>query len=397
MSIDRVRKIRDLRILHIFNDGYLGAILLLLPYIASDFQLSFTQVGLLGSIVNISNIALALPAGYIAGRIGGIRALILAILLYSVGFIGIGIFPSYTRLILMYLIAGVGFGIFHPISFSRIAKWADTNVRGRELGAFSAVGDIGKSGFTVMISLLIGAIGWRLTSISYGIVAFALCIYFFAKYFLNNSSSEDNATQPKSKSIPNTSSFFQLFRNKRLVFATLASMLDQFASQPLVLFLPFLLLKRGVPKSYLGFFVVAFFIGNLVGKVAAGRISDKYKSTSILIVAELVMAVLIMSLALSSNTIAIVVIAILLGIVTKGTIPVTLIMISKSVPDHTWYNKAYALNALISGIGFTAAPIILGRVSDSFGIESAFYICAAVATAVTIPALAYRYSQREIS
>lgn len=397
MSLGRARKIRDLRILHIFNDGYLGSIVLLLPFIASDFHLSFTQVGLLGSIVSISSIALALPAGYIASRIGGIRALILAILLYSAGYIGIGILPSYALLILMYLIAGVGFGIFHPISFSRIAKWADANVRGRELGAFSAVGDIGKSGFTVMISLLIGAIGWRFASISYGFVAFILCVYFFTKYFLDNSPSKDGITQPKSKSIPNTSSFFQLFRNKRLVFATLASMLDQFASQPLVLFLPFLLLKRGVPKAYLGFFVVAFFIGNLVGKVVAGRISDKYKSTTILVVAELVMAGLIISLALSYNLVSIIVIAILLGIVTKGTVPVTLIMISKSVPNHTWYNKAYALNALISGIGFTAAPIILGRVSDSFGIESAFYVCAAVATAVTIPALAYRYSKKAMS
>lgn len=397
MSTDRARKIRDLRILHIFNDGYLGAILLLLPFIASDFHLSFTQVGLLGSIVSISSIALALPAGYIASRIGGIRSLILAILLYSVGYIGIGILPSYALLILMYLIAGIGFGIFHPISFSRIAKWADVNVRGRELGAFSAVGDIGKSGFTVLISVIIGAIGWRLTSISYGFVAFILCVYFFTKYFLYNSPSKDGVTQPESKLISNTSSFFQLFRNKRLVFATLASMLDQFASQPLVLFLPFLLLKRGVPKAYLGFFVVAFFIGNLVGKVVAGRISDKYKSTTILIAAELVMAGLIISLALSYNIASIVVIAVLLGIVTKGTVPVTLIMISKSVPNHTWYNKAYAINALISGIGFTAAPIILGRVSDLFGIESAFYVCAAVATAVTIPALAYRYSKRDIS
>lgn len=64
-----------LSLLHIFNDGFQASFVLLLPFIAKDQSLNLTKVGLLGTILNVSGIILAIPAGNIAAKIGGFKTL----------------------------------------------------------------------------------------------------------------------------------------------------------------------------------------------------------------------------------------------------------------------------------------------------------------------------------
>ena len=52
----------------------------LLPFIAKEFQLSFTQVGFLGSSLGTIAAIFAIPAGYLALRIGGFKVIFFALL-----------------------------------------------------------------------------------------------------------------------------------------------------------------------------------------------------------------------------------------------------------------------------------------------------------------------------
>lgn len=76
-----------LNTLHIFNDGYESSFLLLLPFIAKDIHINLTQVGFLGTIFNSLSIHLAIPAGYIAKKIGGMKTLIFALFIYALGYV----------------------------------------------------------------------------------------------------------------------------------------------------------------------------------------------------------------------------------------------------------------------------------------------------------------------
>ena len=110
-------KLTQIFALHFFNDGFLASIILLLPFIKQDLNLSLTQVGILTSILSISGILLSLPAGYFGHKIGAIKILSFAIFFYSIGFIAVGFSFSYFYLVISFLIAALGFGIFHPIAF----------------------------------------------------------------------------------------------------------------------------------------------------------------------------------------------------------------------------------------------------------------------------------------
>jgi MFS family permease len=387
-KIQNVRKVTSgqffhLNLLHILNDGFQASFILLLPFIAKSQHLDLTQVGLLGTILSISSIALALPAGYIAARIGGLKTLVLALFIYGAALLGAGSFGHYGLLIVMFSLGGIGFGVFHPIAFALIAKWSTKETRGRTIGNFTAIGDVGRIGISAALSFVAVHMGWRTTAVIYAAVVLFVAFGFY-RFLIQGS---DTIAVKEHKSTP--MSLWEIAKNKRFVLAVCAGSLDSFASASLFVFLPFLLLKRGVDPAFLGTFTAAFFFGNFFGKTVLGRFVDKFGGSKVFIASEFLMAVFIFALANSTALYFIVICSVVLGVFTKGTVPVQQTMVTESVEHHGNFEKAFGLGALVTSSAITAAPIILGFTSDRLGIVPAFNIMAIVALVAVIPAVWY--------
>lgn len=375
-----VNHLAPLNLLHILNDGFQSSLVLLLPFIAAAQGLTLIEVGALGTILNLAGIVLALPSGYIAAKIGGIRTLLLALFIYTMGFVGAGLFGEYFMLVAVFLLSGIGFGLFHPVAFALIAKWTPEERRGRTIGNFTAIGDVGRIGISAVVSFIVVAIGWQKTALLYAAIAAITGGLLFL--FLH----KRDAIAPKEHK-PVHMSLWQIIKNRRLMLALSAGALDSFASNSLFIFLPFLLLTRGVDPALLGTFTAAFFIGNLFGKTLLGRLVDIFGNAKIFVISELLMAGLIFVLANSTPVWLIIASSIVLGVFTKGTVPVLQTMISDSVEHHGNFEKAFGLAGITNGIAITVAPILLGAVSDEFGIVPAFNVMAITALLAAIPAV----------
>ncbi len=377
-------KLNGIYLLHILNDGFQASLLLLLPFIAKDLQISLSAVGILGGALNVLQVVLALPAGILAHKYGGYKMLLLSLFLYSLGFIGVGISPVYYLLLMAFIVSGLGFGIFHPIAFAEVANSSDKTIRGRVMGNFTAIGDIGRIGLSTVITFIISYIGWRSSSLVFavaGLVIFAVLFRIFSK---NN-----DRIELKQKEQAKGEELKELFKNKKFVLSTASSFLDSFASSSLFVFLPFLLLYRNIDPKVLGAFVSAFFVGNFFGKTLLGRLTDKFGYIKVFVVSEILMAIFILILADSSYLAVIIVASIILGCFTKGTVPVITTMVSESVEGKNSFEKAFGLNGLITSIATVLAPVVLGFTSDKFGIVPAFAISAGFALVATIPAIIY--------
>lgn len=373
--------------LHIMNDGFKASILLFLPFIAKDLGISLTKVGFLGSAMNMLEIFLAIPAAYLASRVGGFRLLIITMLFYAIGFWLLSVSQMYSLIIIAFLLAGVAFGIFHPVAFSVVSEMFEKNVRGQQLGNFTALGDLGRMGIASITTVVIATIGWRMSSSLSGWFIFIIFIIFGFIFSIQTK----KKGQEQTKKNDDGPSYFDLLRNKKFTFATTAFIIDQLASTALFVFIPFLLLQRGVSPALLGVLTSTFFIGNMAGKVLLGRLVDKLGNTMVFMVSEFLMAVFIVILATSSQIFYIITSSIILGIFTKGTVPVLTAMITESVEHHGRFEKAFSLNAVFVGIGSSIAPLLLGYLSDTFGIVHAFYASALFALVAIIPA--YLFSQ----
>ncbi len=366
-----------LPILHLFNDGYLAAMPLILPFASKEFGFSMSIVGFLGSLLSFSGIILAIPAGAAAAKAGTLRILRLAVIVYSLGFLILGISTGVATVILSFILGSIAFGIFHPVAFSAVAKSSESSNIGKAMGLFAATGDIGRIAFAAAITFVIGLTTWRTASISYGVISVILFLFCL---FTSRKETESIGTPEKEKKKAD----FSILKNSTFSLANISSTLDAFANASLFIFLPFLLAFRGIDETFIGPFTALYFVGNLSGKVIMGRLTDRIMQEKLFIGCELCIALSLVFLSISPSILLISILALILGFFTKGTVPITSTMIAESVSRNE-FEAAYSINSLCTSVANTVAPLLFGIIADILGIQMIFFICASIALLATIP------------
>lgn len=369
-----------LPILHLFNDGYLAAMPLVLPFAAEEFSIPLSIVGLLGSLLSFSGIILALPAGAAAARFGAVRLLSFAVLCYSIGFLLLGTAGGIAAIFAAFILGSIAFGIFHPIAFSAVAKESSSSQLGRNMGIFAATGDIGRIAFAAAVTFIIGLTSWRFTSFLYGIAALFLFLFCFIYALRRNDGNKETASKSKKKLD------YSILKKKAFGLSNVASFLDSFANASLFIFIPFLLTFRGIDAAFIGVFTSVFFVGNLLGKVIMGRLTDRVKEEYLFIGCECCIFIALIILALSPSAVIISLLALILGFFTKGTVPIVSTMIAQSVGE-TEYEAAYSVNSLSTSIANTLAPLFFGLLADILGVQAIFSACGIAALLASIPAI----------
>ena len=369
-----------LPILHLFNDGYLAAMPLVLPFAAEEFSIPLSIVGLLGSLLSFSGIILALPAGAAAARFGAVRLLSFAVLCYSIGFLLLGTAGGIAAIFAAFILGSIAFGIFHPIAFSAVAKESSSSQLGRNMGIFAATGDIGRIAFAAAVTFIIGLTSWRFTSFLYGIAALFLFLFCFIYALRRNDGNKETASKSKKKLD------YSILKKKAFGLSNVASFLDSFANASLFIFIPFLLTFRGIDAAFIGVFTSVFVVGNLLGKVIMGRLTDRVKEEYLFIGCECCIFIALIILALSPSAVIISLLALILGFFTKGTVPIVSTMIAQSVGE-TEYEAAYSVNSLSTSIANTLAPLFFGLLADILGVQAIFSACGIAALLASIPAI----------
>lgn len=369
-----------LPVLHFFNDGYLAAMPLILPFASEEFALSLGVVGLLGSLLSFSGIILAIPAGVTASKFGALRLLSIGVLFYSLGFLILGLSSGVITVVLAFIIASIAFGIFHPLAFSAVAKASQHSSLGRQMGVFAATGDIGRIAFAAAVTFIIGLTSWRFTSLLYAAAAAAL--FIFSIFLSRGKDVSGQANNEKGKKKIDAA----LLKNSTFMLANASSLLDAFANSSLFIFIPFLLTFRGIDAAFIGPFTSIFFIGNLSGKVIMGRLTDRIGQERLFICCEVFIFISLIMLALSPSVIVISALAFILGFFSKGTVPITSTMIAQSVGNDE-YESAYSVNSLSTSIANTVAPLFFGVLADFLGVQAIFFACAVAALCAALPSL----------
>ena len=379
-------QLKELLLLHFLNDGVRTSFIILLPFIAKDLSLSLTQVGFLGSSQALIAALLALPTGFIMGRFKGFHMILLLLIVYSFGAMGASIAPNVFILICTYLLASFGFGMFHTVGFSLTAKSSTPANVGRNMGNFTAIGDIGRVTIPPAAVLISSFIGWRTTMVIIGAIGILLFFLFRLTIKSKEIYSSSNVNFQNYKELFND--IITVFRKKHAISITIVAIIDSLASSPIFVYLPFLLVKKGETPYELSIAMGSFFVGSLVGKTLLGRSVDKFGNVAVFIISELCMAVSILFIAHSNQFLLILFFAIMLGVFTKGTSPVVQTMFSQlSHKNH--YHKVFAVSELVIGLSGVLAIVVMGIIADKAGIMWIFYLTAGLAVLAILPIYAF--------
>src|SRR5450432_3436631 len=155
--------------LHACNDAFFYVLYPLLPFIAAELGLSYTEVGLVNAAFAGSSGLLQLPAGLLGQRWGEY-----ALLAWGNGWVAVGLgamaaATSFPLLLGMAVLAGLGGNLQHPLAASLVARAYAGRRRGLAIGTLNFAGDLGKLAAPGLVTVVAPGFGWRAALVSLGL------------------------------------------------------------------------------------------------------------------------------------------------------------------------------------------------------------------------------------
>ncbi len=240
------------------------------------FHLSDAAGGLIGTTTLVFSAIGGMLAGTVADRIGRVRTLSLAVIVYSVFTALSGLATSFPELLVFRAAEGLGFGGEWAVGAVLIAETVRGPVRGRVLGFVQGAWAFGWA-LAVIASIIIlplaGAIGWRI------MFFIGILPAFLSVYILRKVKEPEVWMKNRTKSNRKTGvSFFRIFSPgilRKTIFATLLAVGAQSGYYAIFTWLP-TYLKVDKHLSLIGSsgYLAIIIVGSFAGYVLSGYIND---------------------------------------------------------------------------------------------------------------------------
>jgi FSR family fosmidomycin resistance protein-like MFS transporter len=349
---------------HFVDDGFTDSVYLLLPFIAAEFNLSFSQVGFLKGVFSGSMGLLQFPLSLLAERIGELTVVGIG----TFGLVG-GFFllsRAYTFwVIFLSLIAAKGTAAGqHGLSSSVLSRVFEASGRRTAMGTYNFSGDMGKVCLPFLLTLMINRWGWRqaITVLSMGGFVTGAILWGLA----GKEKVRARLGLREEKSVPEARSWG--IRNRRSFSALLAiGIIDISVRTALLTFLPFLLLKKGIPVAQVGFCLTLLFAGGATGKFLCGVLAEWFGIVPMVVGTEVLTAVGILSLIWSPAASSWVILP-MVGVVLNGTSSVLYATVADIISPAA-RSRGYGLYYAVTLGSGAISPMVFGLITDSLGIS----------------------------
>jgi FSR family fosmidomycin resistance protein-like MFS transporter len=362
-------------LMHLVNDGCFVALYPVLPLIASEFDLSYAQVGLLKTALSASSTAFQLPMAILAERFGEIAFLALGMAWVSAGLMVIGLAGSFLLVLLLTFCAGTGGSVQHPVASSFISREYDGRRRGSALGILNFAGDLGKFTVPAVFAISLTLYGWRQSLFCLGVVSLLFSLVFW--FTLRHRDRRGRGTRRETASVATGWGILHTG-----TFASLVSMgvLDASVRNTLLTFVPFLLMEKGVTQASASLMLTVIFAGGAAGKLGCGLLADRLGTTRMIVLTEVLTGVFLFVL-LSASRGVLLPLLFLLGFFLNGTSSVLLDGVA-DLFDHTKRSRGYGLYFTIYLGSGAIGPVAYGLVGDAIGLRGVFLTMAFAALAI---------------
>jgi FSR family fosmidomycin resistance protein-like MFS transporter len=374
-SDSKTRLLSTLTVGHGTNDFYIVLLPVLLPLIAADFGLNYTQFGFVFLVTTILSGFLQPVVGFVADRYGvQKRIIILGFFMFAFGLAGFSVAATFLALIVASFIYGFGETTFHAQSTNYITM-AFAEKKGRAMGVHGIGGSLGNFAAPITAALLIAAFGWRRAALMLAIPAVILIIGLTVS--LKPGKKNDHITFGKGLSWG-------------LVLLGINFGLVTMLYRGFLAFLPTWLLENNVPLVSAGAITSLMLAIGVIAQPFGGVIYDRFGGKVVFLASPIIAGLAILLMTWLEGWVVVLLIVIVGASITM-LFPVALTMASS-------FGGAAAAGmsvGLVFGISTTMSsftPLLTGLLADQFGLDSAFRLLIALPLLATIMTL-FRSSQ----
>ncbi len=133
----------------------------LFPWLATEFSLSFAQLGTLASLFYLVSALGQAAAGFIVDKVGARAVMFGGLFLFAVAAVVGALANGYVMLVAASALAGIGNSAFHPVDYSIINQRVSARRIGHAYSAHGLSGTLGYASATLVMVLMAQQFGWR--------------------------------------------------------------------------------------------------------------------------------------------------------------------------------------------------------------------------------------------
>jgi len=368
---------------HMLNDMVQSLLPSTYPILKGSFHLSFSQIGMIAFVNNVTASLLQPFIGHYIDRRSAPYALPIGMTVTLTGLLLLAFAPSFGLLLLAAALVGVGSAVFHPES-SRVARMASGGQHGFAQSFFQLGGSTGSAIGPLLAAFIVlprgqHGMAWFSIFALLGIaVLFRISTWAVEWKRQRAQRSVKAADVASAHSIPTEARTRTEFPKKKVIFALTILMALVFSKYfyltSLTSYFTFYLIARfhlSVQSSQLHLF--AFLGAAAAGTFLGGPIGDRFGRK--LVIWASILGVLPFTLMLPyANLFWTGVLSVLIGFVIASAFSAILVYAQELVP-----NRIGMISGLFFGFAFGMGGIgaaVLGRLADRTSIVHVYHICA---------------------
>tara|TARA_B100001123_G_scaffold290558_1_gene323910 strand:+ start:2499 stop:3635 length:1137 start_codon:yes stop_codon:yes gene_type:complete len=335
---------------HVINDFYATVLPAFLPALAREWDLDYTELGLLSFAFTLFTGVLQPLIGHVADKQGK-RKLILSFGFFigGSGFLLMAVAPSFWFITVVSLLCGLGAAAYHPQATAFVVS-AYPNDRGRMLGIHGWGGSVGHFLAPAIATVAIAALDWRWAMVIVAVPIIGAGTGLWA--YLPESS-------------PNPEAALKGALGRPIVVAALAFGLLNTVLYSFVTFVVKMLVDEGWAEVTAGATLTTMLFIGVVAQPVGGRIYDRFGGRNLFVCSNLGT---ILSVLLFSQTSGIVSLVAVGAIATFGfgLFPVSLAIASKiGGNSRTGFTVGVVFG--VSGLLGAAARPAVGALAEAVG------------------------------
>ena len=159
---------------HFVSHYYILILAPLLPFVRTEYGVSYTEIGLALAAFNIVSAALQTPAGFLVDWLGARVLLIVALLIGAGAFVIAGLVDSFWVMVAMFAVAGIGNAVYHPADYSLLSHHVPSKRMGQAYSIHTFAGMMGSAVAPASLLMMQNVWGWRGAFIGAGILGIAV-------------------------------------------------------------------------------------------------------------------------------------------------------------------------------------------------------------------------------
>lgn len=151
----------------------------LFPWLMSEFDLGFTQVGLTMTVFFVVSGTGQALSGFVVDRIGALRVLYGGIGLLALSGLVLSLSTGFSAVLAAAFVAGMGNSVFHPADFTLLNRRVSTLRLGHAFSVHGLSGTLGWAAGPVLMTTIATAAGWRAAGLGASVVGLAALTVLF--------------------------------------------------------------------------------------------------------------------------------------------------------------------------------------------------------------------------